>query len=245
MPTTAPLITVLQTNLFESCPLSEAVSSFANASTETRGAVFTRREVVDFVLDLTGYITDHPLHLTRRLEPSFGDGDFLIPAIERLLASWQEAGKPAPEKTLSECIRAVELHRATFNQTRTRVLQLLSESGISTKNAIFLVDRWLLCTDFLLAPLDGEFDFVVGNPPYVRQEMIPAALMAEYRARYPTIFDRADIYVPFIERSLDLLKSCGQLGFICSDREARKAEIAGRHVARKSLTNWYRTIDRT
>lgn len=42
--------------------------------------------------------------------------------------------------------------------------------------------------------------------------------MAEYRDRYRTIYDRADIYIPFIERSLDRLAPKGQLGFICADR---------------------------
>ena len=42
--------------------------------------------------------------------------------------------------------------------------------------------------------------------------------MAEYRRRFRTIYDRADIYVPFIERSLSLLAPGGQLGFICADR---------------------------
>jgi methylase of polypeptide subunit release factors len=51
----------------------------------------------------------------------------------------------------------------------------------------------------------APFNFVVGNPPYVRQELIPDALMAEYRARYKTVYDRADLYVPFIEHSLNLL----------------------------------------
>jgi hypothetical protein len=218
MPASGPLITVLQPTLFETESLREAVSSFANAGTDARGAIFTRREVVDFVLDLTGYTADHPLHTMRLLEPSIGDGDFLLPAIDRLLASWREAGRPTPEKSLPDCIRAVELHHATFNKTRARVLHMLSDSGIPMKSATFLVDRWLVFADFLLAPLDGQFDFIVGNPPYVRQELIPDALMAEYRARYKTIFDRADIYVPFIERSLNLLKSGGELGFICSDR---------------------------
>ena len=66
--------------------------------------------------------------------------------------------------------------------------------------------------------MPGQFDFVVGNPPYVRQELIPAPLLAEYRCRYQTIYDRADLYVPFIERSLDLLAKGGSLGFICADR---------------------------
>ena len=42
--------------------------------------------------------------------------------------------------------------------------------------------------------------------------------MAEYRQRYETIFDRADIYVPFIEKSLSALVQGGRLSFICADR---------------------------
>ncbi len=33
-----------------------------NEDAEERGAVFTRREVVDFILDLVGYTADRPLH---------------------------------------------------------------------------------------------------------------------------------------------------------------------------------------
>ena len=77
---------------------------------------------------------------------------------------------------------------------------------------------WLRNDDFLLADIRSRFDFVVGNPPYIRQELIPDRLIAEYRSRYETIYDRADLYIPFIERSLKLLKDGGLLGFICADR---------------------------
>ena len=76
-----------------------------------------------------------------------------------------------------------------------------------------LCDAWLYQGDFLLAEFEPAFTHVVGNPPYVRQEAIPDILMAEYRMRYKTIYDRADIYVPFIERSLALLAQGGKLGF--------------------------------
>jgi hypothetical protein len=59
---------------------------------------------------------------------------------------------------------------------------------------------------------------VVGNPPYVRQERIPGPLLAEYRRRYATIYDRADLYVPFFERGLQLLGEDGRLAFICANR---------------------------
>ena len=69
-----------------------------------------------------------------------------------------------------------------------------------------------------MLPHEREFTHVIGNPPYVRQELIPDVLMAEYRRRYATIYDRADIYVPFIEQSLSLLAEGGRVGFICADR---------------------------
>jgi hypothetical protein len=209
--------TLLRQPAFPSfCPVTEAVESMANAGIEERGAIFTRREVVEFILDLAGYDAAAPLHTLRLLEPSFGFGDFLLPAIDRLLVSWKRSA--AAPSALGDSIRAVELHRASFERTHALVVQKLRATGIGTMDAESLADQWLIQGDFLLVPIPGEFDVVIGNPPYVRQELIPNALMAEYRNRYRTIYDRADIYIPFIERSLNLLAKGGQLGFICADR---------------------------
>lgn len=211
------LATMLREPSFPSlCPITEAVDAMANAGIEERGAIFTRREVVEFILDLAGYDTAAPLHTLRLLEPSFGFGDFLLPAIDRLLAAWKRSD--TEPNALRDAIRAVELHRASFDRTHALVVQKLRSAGIGLQVAESLADQWLIQGDFLLVPISGEFDVVVGNPPYVRQELIPNALMAEYRSRYRTIYDRADIYVPFIERSLSLLAKDGQLGFICADR---------------------------
>lgn len=195
----------------------EVLASEGNV--EARGAVFTRREVVDFILDLAGYTPDQSLHKKRLLEPSFGGGDFLLPAVARLLAAWRfhDDGGSMFE-ALKDAIRAVELHRDTFQSTRYALAEYLTASGVGCSVADRLADVWLVQGDFLLAPLAGQFDFVVGNPPYVRQELIPEALLREYRARYATIYDRADLYIPFIERSLCLLAPGGALGFICADR---------------------------
>ncbi len=202
------------------CPVQIATDALAtDGGLEVRGAIFTRSEVVDFILDLVGYTDDQPLHERRLLEPSFGGGDFLLPIIKRLLAAWR-AARPSGSalSDLSTAIRAVELHHDTFRSTYAAVVALLKQEGMAANTASALASRWLSQGDFLLASLEGEFDFVVGNPPYVRQELIPAALLAEYRSRYQTIYDRADIYIPFIERSLSALLDGGSLGFICADR---------------------------
>jgi len=200
------------------CHLSEAVETLASAGIEGRGAIFTRREVVEFILDLVGYRADAPLHKFRLLEPSFGAGEFLTAPVERLLSAYKRARGRDIAADLSQAVRAVELHRDTFDKTEAELLALLDRHGVRARDARTLCRAWLVRDDFLLTPLEGTFTHIIGNPPYVRQELIPQVLIDEYRKRYSTIFDRADIYVPFIERSLRLLAVGGALGFICADR---------------------------
>lgn len=202
------------------CPVTAAVAALSiKGGQEERGAIFTRREVVEFILDLVGYTDNQPLHKLRILEPAFGNGDFLMPAIDRLLSAWAASGlTDNPLQSLGDCIRAVELHKDTFTRTSAAVIARLSKSGITADTATSIADRWLINGDFLLTDISGTFDVVMGNPPYVRQEMIPDALLTMYRSRYTTIYDRADLYIPFIERSLRLLATKGVLGFICADR---------------------------
>lgn len=199
--------------------VEDAVARLAEAGIEERGAIFTRREVVDFILDLVGYDSGAPLHKRTLLEPSFGDGDFLFPALERLFASFERSkAKTNPVLALKDAVRAVELHRVTFEKTKGQLIGFLKERGLTAKESSALANVWLSQQDFLLSEQSHKFDFIVGNPPYIRQELIADELMAEYRRRYSTIYDRADIYVPFIERSLRELAPKGRLGFICADR---------------------------
>lgn len=200
--------------------IDAAISHMAGQCEITRGAVFTRRDVVEAILDLSGYLPDQQLHRLRLMEPSFGGGDFLLPAVERLLAAFT-GDEGCPENAVARlggAVRAVELHKPTFESTRCRLRELLTGWGLSAPDADALCDAWLIHDDFLLSRIDGKFDFVVGNPPYVRQERIPGALLGEYRRRFRTLYDRADLYVPFFERGLDLLREDGVLGYICANR---------------------------
>ncbi|NTW54515.1 MAG: N-6 DNA methylase [Chlorobaculum sp.] len=217
----------LSGNLFDLCtePVSSEVRRAVEwigtaGSAESRGAVFTRPEVVEFILDLIGYTEDQPLFERKILEPSFGHGDFLLAALKRLLASCRSyfSKELAPVERLADAVVAVELHADSFAKTLEQIAGILVDEGYSASDADLLVSQWLHQGDFLLTPLKGRFDYVVGNPPYVRQELLASALLVRYRQLYRTIYDRADLYVPFIERSLGLLNQAGHLGFICSDR---------------------------
>ncbi|MCA9689588.1 MAG: Eco57I restriction-modification methylase domain-containing protein [Myxococcales bacterium] len=199
--------------------LSAAVEDLAGQGETERGAVFTRAEVVDAILTLARYTPARPLHRARLLEPSLGAGEFFLQALDRLLDAYaRHGGAPSRALELRPSLFGVELHRASLSLTRDRARARLVEWGATRRTAAALCDAWLHSDDFLLAALPGPFDVIVGNPPYVRLERIPAPLMAEYRRRYATLYDRADLYVAFFERGLDALAADGRLAFICANR---------------------------
>nr|WP_281722927.1 Eco57I restriction-modification methylase domain-containing protein [Nitrosomonas nitrosa] len=200
--------------------IEAAVSMLAGNDETERGAVFTRPSVVAAILDLSGYRADRPLHQLRFLEPSFGHGEFLLAAVDRLIQAYRASGGKMADAAdaLSNAVRAVELHQHSFAHTQALLRARLIADGVTSSAAGTLCQRWLLRDDFLLCGLPGEFDVIAGNPPYVRPERIPDALLREYRARFRTMFDRADLYVAFYEKGLDLLAPSGTLGFICANR---------------------------
>jgi Eco57I restriction-modification methylase/N-6 DNA Methylase len=65
---------------------------------------------------------------------------------------------------------------------------------------------------------DGGFDAVVGNPPYIRIQELGRELADYCRGRYATASGSFDVYIPFIERSLSLLRPHGRLGFIVPNK---------------------------
>nr|MBC8492459.1 Eco57I restriction-modification methylase domain-containing protein [Chloroflexota bacterium] len=61
----------------------------------------------------------------------------------------------------------------------------------------------------------GGFDVVIGNPPYVRQEMLGRS-KSYFEQHYESYQGTADLYVYFIEKSLRLLNKGGRYGIIVS-----------------------------
>lgn len=185
------------------------------------GEVFTRRWVVEAILDLVGYTTDRDLSQLRLVEPSTGSGAFFVPVVERLLESAQ--AHDVRVEDLSDALLGLDLQREHVETCRLQTKDLLMAHGIGAQDAQHLTEVWLRHGDFLLDEVPVGVDFVVGNPPYIRTEDLDDKVEAAYRSRWTTMRGRADIYVGFYERSLGLLAAGGRLGFICADRWMRNA----------------------
>jgi len=66
----------------------------------------------------------------------------------------------------------------------------------------------------------GGFDSIIGNPPYVRQEML-GELKTYFKEHYEVYHGVADLYVYFIHRGVSLLRNNGLFGFIVSNKWLR------------------------
>ena len=189
------------------------------AEVEPKGVVYTKRWVVELLLDLSGYCSDKNLADGLAIEPAAGDGAFLGPMIERLVESCENLGR-----SLAECehsLLAYELNEESAARARAVAQNILLTRGVKRPLAKRLADAWVLNQDYLLNADTRQADFIIGNPPYIRLEDIPEETASVYRNAYPTMRGRADLYVAFFEAALRQLKSGGVCTFICADRWMR------------------------
>jgi len=199
------------------------------------GEVFTRRWIVDLMLDLVGYEPEADLAETVIVEPSCGCGAFLLPIVERLVESCRRHDRPL--RHAAGAIRAFDLLEHNAEVTRKAVMKRLLELGESLDVAEHLSGAWVTTGDFLLTDHpERSADFVVGNPPYIRLEDVPNVVSDAYRSQCSTMRGRADIFVGFFEKGLGQLKPDGKLAFICADRWMRNQY--GAHL-RKLVSDEY------
>jgi hypothetical protein len=186
---------------------------------EPKGVVYTKRWVVELLLDLAGYRSEMNLVDAFAVEPAAGDGAFLGPMIERLMDSCEKLGRP-----LSDCqdsLVAYELNDESADRARALVVGILTDHGVKRNIADRLAAGWVRAGDYLFEAAIAQADFVIGNPPYVRLEDIPEETASHYRDAYRTMRGRADLYVAFFEAALQQLKEGGACAFICADRWMR------------------------
>lgn len=91
--------------------------------------------------------------------------------------------------------------------------RLLAEARRTVKSArVQLREADFLRTD------PGEYDFVIGNPPYVGITGLTVAEREAYRKRFASASGRFDLYLLFWEQALRHLKPDGRLVFITPEK---------------------------
>ena len=186
----------------------------------TTGAVFTRPEVVEYMLrEVKRAGRFGKWSSLRILEPSCGDGAFVLPIVDALIAERPDWG----DLSLDEFLSAFDISEQSIARVKAATAARLEEAGCPKTEIARLLARWFFCEDFLLHEFDKRFDVVIGNPPYIRFDNLSKSKQQAYKFRYVTFSERCDICVPFFERSLALLSERGVFSFICSNRFVRSS----------------------
>lgn len=157
-----------------------------------KGHVPTPQYVVDLMVGKL-FAGRSPKSSEQLLDPGCGRGEF----IEGVLRWCSNRGVVPPK------IVGVELNPAHAKPARAKF-----------RNYPFVEVR---TGDFLL-PCDSEYDFIVGNPPYVPITGLDAPERERYRKQFSTAVERFDLYLLFFEQCLRQLAPQGRLCLITPEK---------------------------
>lgn len=195
------------------------------------GEYYTPPAITDLITRLA--ITDPG---DRVLDPACGSGGFLVSAYHRIRDLLPEPNG-SHDRILNQ-LSGVEINRFPAHLT-TINLAIQDLSSYTNEVDIEISDFFRIVqyqrfererasaeggeTETGLIEQTGEFDAIVANPPYIRNEAIDDKEFVrdhlgarEIDAEY--ISARADIYVYFLTHATEFLAEDGDLGFITSDR---------------------------
>lgn len=211
--------------------------------TKHSGAVYTPAETVRTVLDVAGYVPDADIVGKAILEPSCGDGAFLVEIASRLLTACERAGMSRDEMRhrLIGDVHAIEIDTDECERARERMCEVASGFGVevSPSQLVNIVTGDAIATLVGALVDDGSidsqsFDFVVGNPPYVRIHNADTSVM---RRLSWCAEGMTDMYYAFFELGYRVLSRDGTLCYIAPSSwftskagRAMRDELRGSHA---------------
>ena len=177
--------------------------------TKQQGQVFTPRAIVESMLGYCGY---EGAGILRKhvMDNSCGDGAFLRVMLRRYIEAARAAGltPEAIKHDLETYIHGIDNDAAAYEACRAHLSDIAAAYGIRDV-------AWdLRCESALtLRQYDGQMDFVVGNPPYVRVHNLEATY-DDVKAYKFAEGGMTDLYLAFFELGFRMLSPEGRLCYI-------------------------------
>lgn len=180
---------------------------------KTNGIVYTPRWIVDLILDNLEYKNN--IYDKKIIDPSCGEGSFLIVVTERFL-------KDCIEKKLSlnNTIEILHKNIVGFDIDKNAIERCkIHLNSIVQKYGIDKVEWNIQHIDSLdknkVKQYFNYFDYVVGNPPYIRIQHLGKERRERIQKEWSFCKNGStDMYIGFFELGLNLLNETGKLGYI-------------------------------
>lgn len=178
------------------------------------GQVFTPFYVVEFILKAVGYEGENIIN-SRILEPSAGDGNFVLQIVDKLVSYANEKGLSNSEilKLIKKNVFAIELDNKKYDDLMSNVISKIKSHGIDV--TLKDLHNNIIKGDSLNKEWGFDFDFIVGNPPYVRLHNLNKDYIEWLRKEFISMKKGSvDLYYAFIEDGYNKLSKNGKLCFI-------------------------------
>lgn len=171
--------------------------------------VFTPIYIVNKMLDAVGYTKK--LFGKSFLENSCGDGQILCEAVKRYIEDCKKCNIKNNDivKGLETDFFAVEYDEGNFEKCRKNLDMIAKTAGFENV-------QWnIVKADFLTLKINQQFDFIVGNPPYISYANIDVENRKYIRDNFESCKKgKFDYCYPFIELSLKYLNSNGKMAYL-------------------------------
>lgn len=184
-------------------------SVIENLKIKQKCQIFTPAEKVSYMLDLADYVGN--LYGKKILESSCGDGGFLVQIVERYIADALVHGYTNDQirDGLRKDITAFDLDKQMVDQCKRRL------DEIAIRFSIKDIEWNIKCADFLTECDLGQFDYIVGNPPYIAYSDLPADVQQYVKKHFESCKKgKFDYCYAFIEKSYRILSTGGCLVYI-------------------------------
>lgn len=180
---------------------------------KTLGQVFTPNWIVEEILDSLNFKESNILD-KKIIDPACGDGAFLKIIVKKII-NYYLSKKNSLNKIkdhLEKYVYGIEIDEKEFKNCLINLNNLVKtelNEDLKINWKIYNANTLIKYKEFL-----GCFDFVVGNPPYIRIHNLNSETRKLLKKEFVFSKGTIDIYVPFFELGFRLLNKRGQLGYI-------------------------------
>lgn len=187
------------------------MSKIGFSQIKTYGVVYTSRLITNLILDNLNY--KHDICYKKIIDPACGDGAFLTDVLDRFIKDCF-----SKELSISDVKFLIEQNIVGFDIDE-KALEQCKENmhSVSLYYGIDNVNFNLRCLNSLdksvVSDYFHSFDFVVGNPPYVRIQNLSFRDKIRRDWKFCKI-GSTDAYIAFFELGIMLMNDNGVLGYI-------------------------------
>lgn len=180
----------------------------SNDEKKEKGITYTPCEIKNQIINSVFSENNIP----KVIDPACGCGAFLISAVEIMSDKYSISYKEAIENY----IFGIDIDDVAVRRTKILLSLLTYLNGEDEICTFHLYVANALDSEFInkLKSAMGGFDCVIGNPPYVRYRNLTDEQKNNYIHWETSKGGNVDLYMPFFEVGLLLLKEKGALGFI-------------------------------